>query len=212
MALLPEPDTNELLDRVAGGDVPARERLFERHLDRLGRLVELRMDRRLAARVDGSDIVQETLAEAAQRLPDYLRERPLPFYPWVRQLALRQLADQYRRHVQAGCRSVTREAPGDLPLSDRSAAVLAARLKADDTGPSEKLLRKELVAAVRAVLGRLDPADREVLVLRYVEQVSTRDAAAIMGLTAEGLKSRQRRALERFSRLVGELMRDGGSQ
>ena len=80
-------DTEMLLERVARGDAIAREQLVARHHDRLRRMVALRLDRRLAARVDPSDIVQESLVEAHQRLADYVRDRPLPFYAWLRQFA-----------------------------------------------------------------------------------------------------------------------------
>src|SRR4029077_18395091 len=70
-----EPDTEQLLDAAAHGDDLARGQLLERHRPRLRRMVAVRLDRRLAARVDPSDVVQETLAEAAAKLNDYLRER-----------------------------------------------------------------------------------------------------------------------------------------
>src|SRR4051794_18701104 len=98
------PDTDELLDRTAGGDRQARDALLQRHRGRLRRMVEVRMDPRLAARLDPSDIVQEALAEADRRLDDYARRLPLPFYPWLRQLAADRLVDAHRRHVQAACR------------------------------------------------------------------------------------------------------------
>jgi RNA polymerase sigma-70 factor, ECF subfamily len=97
----PDPDTEELLNQAAAGDTQARGRLLERHRDRLRRMVALRLDRRLASRIDPSDVVQDSLAEAAGRLSDYLRERPLPFYPWLRQLAWAKIVDMHRRHVHA---------------------------------------------------------------------------------------------------------------
>src|SRR4051794_11198000 len=108
---MPEPDTELLLDRAAGagGDADARNRLLQRHRDRLKRMVAVRSDPRLAARVDPSDVVQEALADAAGKLDGYLRDRPLPFYPWLRRLAAERLVALHRRHVQARRRSVTRE-------------------------------------------------------------------------------------------------------
>jgi DNA-directed RNA polymerase specialized sigma24 family protein len=58
--------------------------------------------------VDPSDVVQDALANAASRLDDYLRDRPLPFYPWLRQLAWDQLVRLHHRHVAAGRRSLRR--------------------------------------------------------------------------------------------------------
>src|SRR5438445_7328535 len=102
-----EPDTEELLRRAGGGDRDARGALLQRHHDRLRRMVALRMDPRLAARVDPSDIVQDSLAEADQQLDIYIRDQPLPFYPWLRQIAWDRLADAHRRHIRAARRSVT---------------------------------------------------------------------------------------------------------
>src|SRR5947209_17749496 len=106
-----EPDTDVLLDRAASGDGAARQQLLERHRRRLRRMVAVRLDPRLAARVDPSDIVQEALGDADRRLDDYLRRRPVAFYPWLRRLTWDRLADAYRRHLRAGQRSVAREEP-----------------------------------------------------------------------------------------------------
>jgi RNA polymerase sigma-70 factor (ECF subfamily) len=162
------------------------------------------MDRRLAARVDPSDVVQEALAEAAQRLDDYLRERPLPFYPWLRQLAWDRLVEEYRRHVAAGKRSVRREEPDVLDLPDESAVELAARLLDLGSSPSAHLLRDALRRRGREALGRLAARDRELLELRHLEQLSTRDTAAVLGISEGAVKTRHLRALQRLRRLLGE--------
>jgi RNA polymerase sigma-70 factor (ECF subfamily) len=57
-------DTDHLLDRVVQGESSAAAALFTRHEQRLRRMVSLRRDPRLAARVDPSDVVHDTLAEA----------------------------------------------------------------------------------------------------------------------------------------------------
>lgn len=137
----PGPDTDELLARSAAGDRSARGQLLERHRRRLKRTVAVRLDRRLAPRVDPSDVVQEALAEAARRLDEYLRDRPMPYYPWLRRLAWVRLDKAHRRHT-AGRRDVGREEPPALP--DRSAAALADRLMAGDTGPADAAERAAL--------------------------------------------------------------------
>src|SRR5437899_6033025 len=114
MTTTPAPDTEQLLEAVSRGDAQARGRLLERHRPKLRRMVAIRFDRRLAARVDPSDVVQESLLEAANRLPEYLRDRPLPFYPWLRRIAADRLADAHRRHCRASRRSIEREEPPAL--------------------------------------------------------------------------------------------------
>jgi hypothetical protein len=114
-----EPDADQLLDRASHGNGTVRQQLLTRHRDRLRAVVAARLDRRLAARLDPSDIVPEALAEAARRLDDYLRDRPLPFYPWLRQLAWDRLVKAHRAHLAPAKRSVRREEPGVLgcPMS-----------------------------------------------------------------------------------------------
>src|SRR6516162_9364212 len=195
-------DTDELLQRAAAGDETARDALLGRHRRRLSRMVAVRFDARLAARVDPSDVVQETLAEAAASLDRYLRERPLPFYPWLRQLAQRRLIDLHRRHVQARRRSVTREV-GPPGLPDHSALALADRLFARTSSPSAGPRRQERRDRVRAALAALPEPDREVLVLRILEALPTRETAAVLGISEVAVRSRQVRALDRLKGLLG---------
>src|SRR5205085_8225847 len=131
------------------------------------------------------------LAEADNRLDAYRRDRPLPFYPWLRQLAADQLADARRRHLRAGRRSVGREEPAGLP--DTSALELAERLLNADR-PSAGLRREELRLRVRTALDRLGERDREVLVLRYLEQLPTAETAAVLGMSEGAVKMRLLRA------------------
>jgi RNA polymerase sigma-70 factor (ECF subfamily) len=163
-------------------------------------MVSLRLDRRLNARVDPSDVVQEALAQADRRLDDYMRDRPLPFYPWLRQFAWDGLGRAHREHVRADRRSVTREEPAGLP--DESALQLAERLIDSRGGPSAHVRREELRARVRATLARLPERDREVLVLRHLEQLTTAESAAVLGVSEGAVKMRALRAAQRLHDLL----------
>jgi RNA polymerase sigma-70 factor (ECF subfamily) len=196
------PDTEQLLEQASQGDADARQQLLGRHRGRLRRMVAIHLDRRLAARLDPSDVVQEALAAAAGKLDDYLRDRPLPFYPWLRRLAWERLVKLHRHHLRAQRRSVQREEPHVPALPDESAAELAERLIASGTGPSGQLLQEELRQRVQAGLARLSARDREVLVLRYLEGLSTREVAATLGLSEGAVKMRHLRALDALRRLL----------
>jgi RNA polymerase sigma-70 factor (ECF subfamily) len=201
-------DTEHLLDRAAAGDGSAREQLLQRHRRRLGHMLAVRFDPRLAARVDPSDVIQETLAEAAENLDHYLRERPLPFYPWLRQLAQRRLIDLYRRHVQARRRSVTREV-GPPGLPEHSALALIDRLSGRTSSPSAGLRRQERRDLVRAALEALPETDREVLTLRILEGLSIRETAAVLEMSEAAVRSRQVRALDRLKGYLGQDFLEG---
>ena len=133
-------DTDELLRRFSTGELAAQEQLFDRHRTRLRSMVAMRMDGRLASRFDPSDVVQETLLAASKQLEAYARERPLPFYPWLRHLAWQRLVDLHHRHVTAKKRTVTRE--DELALSDQSVLVLTERFVHGGDSPSLGVLRQ----------------------------------------------------------------------
>src|SRR5438552_923127 len=202
-------DTDELIARAGRGDNAACQQLLVRHRDRLKRMVAIRLDRRVAARIDPSDIVQEALLEAAQKLAGYLRDRPVPFYPWLRRLAWEHLLDTHQRHIAAQKRSTTREerqAPG---LPDESALELAKRLVASGTSPSNHLIRNEVRGRVQAALAQMDEHDREILVMRYLEQLSMAEIAAVLEISEPAVKMRHTRALRRVSGLLGGDPREG---
>jgi RNA polymerase sigma-70 factor (ECF subfamily) len=165
-------------------------------------MVAVRMDRRLAARVDPSDVVQETMARAARDLSDYLRSRQVPLSVWLRQIAWARLADLHRLHIRSQRRSVTREEPGGLPLPDESVNQLANRLLASGTSPSQRMIRDEEREELRAALASLPERDREILVMRHLEQLDNGEIAAALSLTEGAVRVRHVRALRRLRALL----------
>jgi RNA polymerase sigma-70 factor (ECF subfamily) len=197
-----EAEVEALLVRAGQGDLAARDELLARHRSRLWRMIAVRLDRRMAARVDASDIVQDALTEAAGRLSDYVSNRPLPFYPWLRHIAWQHLLKSRQRHIGTQGRSVAREEGQAWDFTEQSAAQLAARLVADDTSPSGRAIRGEERGRVRAALALLPPRDHEVLVLRHLELLSPAEIAAVLGLSTGAVMTRHTRALERLRALL----------
>lgn len=197
---LDAPDTDLLLDNAGRGDDRARQQLLDRHRDRLLRMVSVRLDPRLAPRVDPSDVVQEALVHADRKLTDYLRDRPVPFYPWLRRIAWERLVKCHRRHTTRR-RDVGREFRGPV-LSDASVSELAGRFVAPGSSPSRIVERRELIGRARVALQQLSERDREVLVLRYLEHLSTADTAAVLEITPGAAKLRHLRALDRLRQIM----------
>src|SRR5262245_32659042 len=123
-----EPGPDELanlLDRLRGGDREVFGVLVARYQPGLRAFITARLDARLTARVDASDVVQEVFLEALTRLPDYLERRPLPFRAWLWKTAYERLL-KVRRHHDRARRAVDR----DVGLPDRSSLLLARSLLA----------------------------------------------------------------------------------
>jgi RNA polymerase sigma-70 factor (ECF subfamily) len=191
-------DTEQLLNKAAAGDALAIEGLLERHRERLRRMIALRLDERLAARVDASDVVQEVLADASRKLEQYARDRPLPFYPWLHRLAAERLAAVYRRHRKSKARSVTREEADPFPWPESSAQHMVNSLVARDTPPGHALLREEQRLGVHAALQKLRSVDREILMMHYLEGLAFTEISAILDIGEGAAKMRHLRALQRI--------------
>ena len=102
-------------------------RLFSVYRDRLKRMIELRLSRRLSGRVDDSDVLQEAYLEIARKLGDYARDPKLPPFLWMRHLTALKLVEVHRRHLGSQIRDADREVTlhrGCLPMAD--SASLAA--------------------------------------------------------------------------------------
>jgi RNA polymerase sigma-70 factor (ECF subfamily) len=199
----PRPDSEEtraLLDRAAAGDPNAPGDLLARHRDALRGFVDLHLDPAIRARVDGSDIVQEAHADMARQLADYLARRPMPFHLWARKTAYNRLLNARRDH-RAARRDVRREAVAP----DHSSLALAQSILDPDPSPSEAVSAREQAERVAAAVARLDDADREVLLMRQVEQLPYEEVACLLGVTTEAARQRYGRALIRLRKALAGL-------
>ena len=104
----------------------------------------------------------------------------------------------------ASAAAIRREEVPGLVLSGDSALLLAERLLVSDDSLSAGLRRAELLNRLDRALGKLAAPDCEVLVLRFLEDMSTRDMAAVLGVTESAVKMRQLRALQRLRDVFGD--------
>ncbi|NBT13820.1 MAG: sigma-70 family RNA polymerase sigma factor [Planctomycetia bacterium] len=195
--------TQVLLDRVRDGDTAAVNGLLARHREAIKQLIDRRMDRLVRHRVDASDIVQDVMLEANRRLGDYLANPTMPFQLWLRHMARDRLIDAHRRHRVASNRSVDREVslapPGDR---DRSADDVVAGLTDRELTPAAAATWHELERRFAAAVEQLDEADRQIVLLRHFEHLSTADAAAVLGLSKPAAGMRYLRAMRRLRVLL----------
>lgn len=213
--MTPSPSPSEIagqVERAATGDQALWGELLQRHRARLRKLIMLRLDPRLHGRVDPSDVIQEAYLDASRRLPDYAREpRPMPFYLWLRFLTGQKLMELHRRHLGAQARDASREISLQRgPMPEATSAAIAAQLLGRQTSPSQAAIRAERKVRLQEALNRMDPIDREVLVLRHYEQLSNGEAALVLGLDKSATSKRYARALIRLKDLLAAM--PGGLQ
>lgn len=199
-------DTLALIERARAGDEQALNEIFARHRDRLHRMVELRLDRRLQARVDASDVIQDAYLQVATRWQEYLRNPELPLFLWLRLVVGERLATLHRHHLGTQMRDAGREVSlyrEALPAA--SSAALAAQLLGKHTSPTQAAVRAERILRIQEALNTLEPLDREVLALRHFEQLTRAETAQVIGIAEAAAAKRYIRALKRLKDLLADL-------
>lgn len=195
--------TLALLEQARRGDRAAINGLLERHRTAIRRMIDRRMDRVVQRRVDASDIVQDVLLEANRRLGDYLANPTMPFQLWLRHMARDRLIDAHRRHRVAASRSLDREVPlatGDD--ADRSLGGPAAQLTDRELTPAAAATWRELERRFAAAVEQLEEADRQIVLLKHFEHLSTAEAAEVLGLSKPAAGMRYLRAMRRLRTLL----------
>lgn len=198
--------TAELLVHIKDGEPRAVEELLDRHRDALRRMIAMRLDQRLAQRVDVSDIVQDVLIEANRRLVEYVNTPTIPFHLWIRQIAKDRIIDAHRRHRLSAKRSVDREQAAIGPLSnDQSAIDLANQFQDQGLTPAAAATQRELAQHIERAIGQLKDGDREVILMRHYEQLNNQEIAQTLGLSEPAASMRYLRAIKRLRELIESL-------
>jgi RNA polymerase sigma-70 factor (ECF subfamily) len=191
-------ETHALLTEIRRGDARAVEGLLERHRPALHAFIEFHFDPRLRARMDPSDVVQETQMEVMRRINDFLANSPMPFRLWLRKKAMERLLNLRRDHLTRSRRSVAREEA----FPDRSSLLLARPLLARGPSPSQLLQSRELAGRVSHAVARLAPADREILLLRHAEDLSFDEIGCLLDIEPTTARKRFGRALIRLQNVL----------
>jgi RNA polymerase sigma-70 factor, ECF subfamily len=197
-------DTDQaMMRRIRAGEQLALGELFGAQRDRLRRMVQLRLDRRLQGRIDPSDVIQEAFVDASRRLAEYAADPAMPPFLWLRFLTTQRLVTLHRIHLGVKARDAGREVSlhsGPLPSADSRS--LAAQLLGRLTTPSRAAIRAEVQIKIQDALNAMDPIDREILALRHFEELNNSETAAVLGLQKAAASNRYVRALRRLKEIL----------
>jgi RNA polymerase sigma-70 factor (ECF subfamily) len=199
-------DPDDPIASLRGGDPRALAALFNQYRDRLRRMVELRLDPRLRARLDASDVVQEAFIDVARDLDTYLADPKLSPLLWLRLHVGRRLTTLHRQHLGTRMRDAGLEVSlyqGALP--EASSAALASMILGRHTSPTQAAQRAERMVRVQEALNSLDPTDREILALRHFEELGRAEAALVLGISQDAGAKRYFRALKRLKDVLSAL-------
>ncbi len=163
--------------------------LFEQYYDRIARYIASRTgDRDLA-----EDMAGDVFVRAVESFSSY-QERGLPIQAWLFRIAHNLVIDHYRRSSRR-----------------QTVAIDDAMELAGDADPTAEVELRLSMERVGEMLVRLNPAQQEVISLRFMGGLSAEEAGAVMGRTAGAIRELQRTALKALRALLGPEITHPGS-
>jgi RNA polymerase sigma-70 factor (ECF subfamily) len=182
-----------IIERVLDGDVAAYRRLVERHQRRV-HAIACRMLGNLS---DADDVAQQAFVSAYGALHHF--DRALPFGSWINRIAINLAKD----HLKSKKRT-------EVPLPEEPIASDQGHLAGRLPDPELEASRGELRMQLSAALGTLPFKDREVLVLKDVEELSYEEMRAILQRPITALKIRVIRARQKLRAVLERMGREHG--
>lgn len=170
-------DERKLVELSKEGEAEAFGQLYDYYFPKIFRFILVRVGRREEA----EDLSHQTFLKVWQNLKNY-RDRGLPFGGWLYRIARNAIVDYYRRSKT----SVSIDSAPDIPEHSRTEEKMDASL--------------ELERTIEAIDG-LKPAEQEIVLLRFVEELSVAETAEITGKSESAVKVTQHRAVSKLKEL-----------
>jgi RNA polymerase sigma-70 factor, ECF subfamily len=190
----------ELLARARTRDPRELDALFAECRNYLGIVARAQLESWLRAKVDASDLVQQTMLEAYRDFDKFRGQTEAEWLAWLRQI-LNHNAANFIRHYRG---TAKRQAHREVPLAPATDTSTTPRNDPADhaESPSQQLLRKEREWQVADALAQLAPDHREVILLRNLERLSFDEVAQRMGRSRPAVQMLWMRAIHKLQTLV----------
>jgi RNA polymerase sigma-70 factor, ECF subfamily len=161
-------------------------------------LARLQIDRRLQAKVEASDVVQQTLVRAVEDWHQFRGQSEVERAAWLRQILAHQLANAFR-DLKRQKRDVRRERSIEAAV-EQSASQLGSWLAAKQPSPSQGAIASEQAIQLANALAELPEAQSRAITLHHFEgwtldqigQDLERGPAAVAGLLKRGMQNLRR--------------------
>ncbi len=200
---LPEGEADDLLRRMAAGDVAAREALLARNLPGMRAYAHGRLRGAVRTKEQTGDV----LSQAAIRMLSY-RGSARFANEAAFQAFLRRVVDSVVMSCLRYYKQPRRCLDRDLPMSEGTTVV--EEVLAPGGSPRTQVSLREEKSLVRRAMQELDPLDHEIVSLHDLDQVSHEEIGKRLGLTGDCVRQRYKRALKRLKGLYERFRREAG--
>ena len=195
-------DITELLDKARQGDAGSRDQLFEMCRGYLGVVARGQVETWLRAKVDASDVVQETMLEAHRDFARFEGQSQKEFFAWLRKILSHNAADFVRRYRGTAKRQARREVRFRDPADSLSPG--APEPAGHEATPSQEFLQMDNEIRVHLALDGLSEDYREVITLRNFQRLSFNEVAEAMDRTRPAVQMLWMRAIKKLREVIDD--------
>ena len=180
----------------------AVNRVLEEYRAYLETLKSIQIDPRVRQKFGMSDIVQITLVEAGRDLERIQGMDPVGRKRWLRRMLMNNLLDEISKFLN---RPLEVSLEPLRTAAEESSCRIQNWLAIEDTSPSEQLIREEEQERVLEALARINPRQREALILQKYHGLKLDQIAEHMGCTAGAVAGLHARGLKELRKLLPDL-------
>ncbi|MCY2962651.1 MAG: sigma-70 family RNA polymerase sigma factor [Planctomycetota bacterium] len=194
----------DLLRQAKRGEESAKGTLLESFRPYLELLARVEIGKRLQAKVDTADVVQETFLEAYRNFSHFRGDSEAEFAAWLRSILSARVSNLVRHYITTQGRDLRREQPLEINV-DQSSVLLDRGLWSQQSSPSQSAQRRERGVILAEALDRLPRDYREVVILRHLEELTFPQVAERMERSVDSVQKLWVRALASLRRMMEEV-------
>jgi RNA polymerase sigma-70 factor (ECF subfamily) len=191
-----------LLRRARDGDVAARDELFAKCRNYVGLVARAQVESWMQAKVDASDLVQQTLLEAHRGFTKFEGNTEGEWLAWLKQILAHNAQDFVRRY-RTDKRHAAREVALQTPADGASGSFFRDPPDGGQTA-SQILLQQEREIELADAIAQLSPDHHEVIMLRNLQRLPFDEVARRMGRSRPAVQMLWMRALHKLEELMRE--------
>lgn len=195
-------NSSHLVERARGGDESALSELLGANAQRLLESIRAELGDRLRQRLESQDVMQQVYLDALKNIQQFDERGQDSFFAWLRRIAVNRICDVDRKEFRTIKRGAEIRA-ADL-AGEASMVNLLDQLGASMTSPSARAARADRIVMLQSALEQLSEDHREVIRLRYLNQLNVAETAAKMDRSPRAVRSLCVRALIRLRELLGD--------
>ena len=193
---------SNIIERLKVGGENAFAEYFASNRPRLREFVDRLIRPKLAARVDGSDIMQEAFIRARQQFDNYIQNPRISAYNWLKRICEQALMRAYERHIGTGKRSIASEETSFVESDLETDLVAQFHPRIHTSTPSSIVRRQELREYVVNAVREMSDLDRSIIASVHHHGRNLAESAEELGISYEAAKKRYRRAMQRLGKIL----------